>query len=48
MQDAKSIFVHLGGHFILTQEQSPKIEEEREEVRYAMAIGCVMYIMVSI
>ncbi|XP_062085387.1 secreted RxLR effector protein 161-like [Humulus lupulus] len=50
MQDSKSVSVPLGGQFVLSKDQSPKtIEEtkEMEKVPYAMALGCLMYIMVS-
>ena len=39
----------MGSHFKLSKEQSPKTEEERDhtsKVRYASAIGSLMYAMV--
>ncbi|XP_062088866.1 secreted RxLR effector protein 161-like [Humulus lupulus] len=50
MGDAKSTSIPLGGQFSLTKEQSPSSTELIEEMKnapYAMALGCLMYIMVS-
>ncbi|XP_062112501.1 uncharacterized protein LOC133823667 [Humulus lupulus] len=50
LQDSKSVSVPLGGKFVLSKDQSPKTIEETKEmakVPYAMALGCLMYIMVS-
>ena len=50
MNDAKTTSVPLGGQFVLTKEQSPNSTELMEEMKtipYAMALGCLMYIMVS-
>ena len=50
LQDAKSTSVPLGGQFLLSREQCPTnlIDiEEMSKIPYAMALGCLMYIMVS-
>ena len=49
MQNAKVVSTHLGLHFRLSKEQSPKTEEERAymaKVSYASAIGSLMCVMV--
>ncbi|KAE8664067.1 hypothetical protein F3Y22_tig00112857pilonHSYRG00227 [Hibiscus syriacus] len=49
MQDAKPVSTPLGVHFRLSEEQSPKTEEERAQmvkVMYASAIGSLIYDMV--
>ncbi|XP_062103989.1 secreted RxLR effector protein 161-like [Humulus lupulus] len=50
MHDSKSVSVPLRGQFVLSKDQSPKTIEETKEmakVPYVMALGCLMYIMVS-
>ena len=49
MNEAKPMSTPLGSHFKLNQEQTPKIEEERDhmsKVPYTSAIGSLMYAMV--
>ncbi|KAE8705387.1 hypothetical protein F3Y22_tig00110429pilonHSYRG00978 [Hibiscus syriacus] len=49
IQDAKPVSTHLGVHFRLSKEQSPKTEEERAhmvKVPYASTIRSLMYAMV--
>ena len=49
MNEAKLVSTHLGSHFKLSKEQSPKTEEERDhmsKVPYALVIGSLMYAMV--
>ncbi|RVW30557.1 Retrovirus-related Pol polyprotein from transposon TNT 1-94 [Vitis vinifera] len=49
MNEAKPVSTPLGSHFKLSKEQSPKTEEERNnmsKVPYASAIGSLMYAMV--
>ena len=50
LENSKATAVPLAGHFKLSNEQCPKTEFERremEKVPYAVAVGCLMYIMVS-
>ncbi|XP_062103053.1 secreted RxLR effector protein 161-like [Humulus lupulus] len=50
MQDTKSASVPIGGQSVLSKDQCPVTVEEKEymkEVPYAMALGCLMHIMVS-
>ncbi|XP_060959128.1 secreted RxLR effector protein 161-like [Cannabis sativa] len=50
MQDSKSTSIPHGGQFELTKEEIPMTAEEKEEMEeilYAMALGCLMYVMVS-
>ncbi|XP_062075811.1 secreted RxLR effector protein 161-like [Humulus lupulus] len=50
MQEAKCTSVPVGGQFILSREQCPANSEEVREMRnvpYSMALGCLMYLMVS-
>ena len=49
MKEAKPVSTHLGSHFKLSKEQSPKTEEEMDhmsKVPYASTIGSLMYAMV--
>ena len=49
MLDAKPVSTPLANHFKLSGSQSPKNEEEIEnmsKVPYASAVGCLMYAMV--
>ena len=49
MNEAKSVSTPLGSHFKLSEEQSPKTEEEMDHMSkmpYALAIGSLMYTMV--
>jgi hypothetical protein len=50
MQSAKAVGTPLGSHFKLSQEQSPKIDAEREymtKVPYTSVVGSLMYAMVN-
>ena len=50
LQDANNTSVPLGGHFLLSREKcstNPIDIEEKSKIPYAMALGCLMYIMVS-
>jgi len=49
MQDSKSVSTPLASHFKLSAKMSPSSEDEikcMEEVPYANAVGCLMYLMV--
>ena len=49
MNEAKSVSTPLGSHFKLSEEQSPKTEEEMDHMSkmpYASAISSLMYTMV--
>ena len=49
MNEAKPVSTLLDSHFKLSKEQSPKTEEERDDISkvpYASAIGSLMYVMV--
>ncbi|KAH9293774.1 hypothetical protein KI387_041024, partial [Taxus chinensis] len=49
MQDVKPVGTPLAGHFKLSKEQCPKIEQERNQmskVPYSSAVGSLMYAMV--
>ena len=49
MQDSKPVGTPLAGHFKLSKEQCPMIEQERNQmskVPYSSAVGSLMYAMV--
>ena len=49
MADAKPVNVPLGGHFKLSEAQTPTTEDEKalmSEVPYASVVGNIMYAMV--
>ncbi|KAH7849584.1 hypothetical protein Vadar_019987 [Vaccinium darrowii] len=49
LQDSKSVSTPLAAHFKLSAKMSPSSEDEikrMEEVPYANAVGCLMYLMV--
>ncbi|XP_062114074.1 secreted RxLR effector protein 161-like [Humulus lupulus] len=50
LDNSKASAVPLAGHFKLSNDQCPKNEAEKremEKVPYAVAVGCLRYIMVS-
>lgn len=49
MSQAKSVVTPLSSQFKLSKTQKPKTEEEEnkmQEIPYANAVGCLMYLMV--